>query len=98
MGTVVPRSRGEWRLPHDGAFLLLVTLGSGTAMKLVAPLLAGAGVVAGGIAGVAALVGHRLGYVPTGALLAVGGIAIGSMFAFAAFLLAFLLFGGLCCA
>jgi hypothetical protein len=97
MGAIVPASRAEWRLPHDGAFLLAATLGAGAMLKLVAPLLAGVGVVAGFLVGGASLTGHRLGYVPTKVLLAVAGAAIVSILAYVAFLLAFLLFGGLCC-
>jgi hypothetical protein len=84
---IVPVSRGEWRLPHDGAFLLAATLGAGSLAKLVAPLLSGGAIVVGFLFGVVALAGHRLGYVPTTLLVGVVGIAIVSVLAFVAIVL-----------
>jgi hypothetical protein len=87
VSAIIPRSREEWRLPHDGAFLLAVSLGAGTLAKFVAPLLSGGAVVVGFLFGVVALAGHRLGYVPTTLLVGAVGIAIVLMLAFVAFVL-----------
>jgi len=96
--SVIPAAGDDWWLPHDGAFLLVVFWGAGALAKLAgAPLLSSEAATAGVVLGVAMIAGRRLGYVPTKLLAAVGGAALVSVLAFVALLIAFLLFGGLCC-